>query len=360
MTVTTGGRGSASAAVRACGFREQRVGIVELRGCGLVAHLLATIIAVSWSSTWLIVTICPSFISVLMTSAAFTDILCARSATEIVSGTVMSRISGSAGRRAVRRRRRRGASGADPCGTLQPVDAAAPGVSPRVLSALRRATSSCHAVAGALLAACRFLLRPAWPPADAACLRWPSASRPAWPPRRGLRGFALAAAAAFAPHLRQRRAASASLRSRSRSLLRPCCSLGLPRRTARPACAPLPRGSRSARRDARASSAAWRRGTPARAGGCGSFDSGGSVRAPAARRSARLPARLPRPIRAARDDFLRRPAPRSAASATGARRFRRRFALDEHALLAHLDLDRARLAGGARLLDLGRLLADDA
>ena len=53
-----------------------------------------TIIAVSWSSTWLIVTIVPIFIIVLMTSAAFTDILCARSATEIVSGTMISRTSG--------------------------------------------------------------------------------------------------------------------------------------------------------------------------------------------------------------------------------------------------------------------------
>ena len=43
------------------------------------------------------VTICPSRISVLMTSAAFTAILWARSATEMVSGTVMSRMSGSAG-----------------------------------------------------------------------------------------------------------------------------------------------------------------------------------------------------------------------------------------------------------------------
>ena len=55
-----------------------------------------TIIAVSWSSTWLIVTIVPIFISTLMSSAAFTDILCARSATLIVSGTVTSRTSGPA------------------------------------------------------------------------------------------------------------------------------------------------------------------------------------------------------------------------------------------------------------------------
>ena len=55
------------------------------------------IIAVSWSSIWLIVTIWPSFIIALMTSEAFTDILCARSATVIVSGTCTSRTIGSVG-----------------------------------------------------------------------------------------------------------------------------------------------------------------------------------------------------------------------------------------------------------------------
>ncbi|CFO11244.1 Uncharacterised protein [Bordetella pertussis] len=54
-----------------------------------------TIIAVSWSSTWLIVTIWPSFINCLMTSAAFTDILWARSATLMVSGTWISRAMNS-------------------------------------------------------------------------------------------------------------------------------------------------------------------------------------------------------------------------------------------------------------------------
>src|SRR6266436_4432647 len=39
----------------------------------------------------------PSFISTLMTSAALTDILCARSPTVIVSGTITSRTTGSAG-----------------------------------------------------------------------------------------------------------------------------------------------------------------------------------------------------------------------------------------------------------------------
>ena len=39
----------------------------------------------------------PMFISTLMTSAAFTDILCAKSATEIVSGIGISRMIGSEG-----------------------------------------------------------------------------------------------------------------------------------------------------------------------------------------------------------------------------------------------------------------------
>src|SRR5690606_34340516 len=48
---------------------------------------------------------------------------------------------------------------------------------------------------------------------------------------------------------------------------------------------------------------------------------------------------------------------RSGRRRRGLGRRGRAVALDEHALLAHLDLDRARLAGGVGLLDLGRLLA---
>jgi hypothetical protein len=48
-----------------------------------------TIIAVSWSSTWLMVTIEPIFIMTLMTSVALTAILCARSETEMVSGRAL-------------------------------------------------------------------------------------------------------------------------------------------------------------------------------------------------------------------------------------------------------------------------------
>ena len=65
------------------------------------------------------VTIWPSFIMALMTSAAFTDILCARSATVMVSGTCTSITFGSDGAANVasavlvampRRRRRASAS----------------------------------------------------------------------------------------------------------------------------------------------------------------------------------------------------------------------------------------------------------
>src|SRR6218665_3174877 len=56
-----------------------------------------TIIAVSWSSGWLMVTIWPIFISALMTSEALIDILCATSATVMVSGTCTSMMRVSAG-----------------------------------------------------------------------------------------------------------------------------------------------------------------------------------------------------------------------------------------------------------------------
>ena len=49
-----------------------------------------TIMAVSWSSGWLMVTIWPIFISALITSDALTAILCASSATVMVSGTCTS------------------------------------------------------------------------------------------------------------------------------------------------------------------------------------------------------------------------------------------------------------------------------
>ncbi|MDT4880594.1 hypothetical protein FQZ97_1163650 [compost metagenome] len=53
--------------------------------------------AVSWSSGWLIVTIWPSFIICLMTSDDFRLILCASSATVMVSGTCTSMTLSSVG-----------------------------------------------------------------------------------------------------------------------------------------------------------------------------------------------------------------------------------------------------------------------
>ena len=77
---------------------EEGIRIVQLGGDRRVAPISSTmIIAVSWSSTWLMVTIEPIFISALMTSVALIAILCARSATEIVSGTWTSRTTGSVG-----------------------------------------------------------------------------------------------------------------------------------------------------------------------------------------------------------------------------------------------------------------------
>ena len=53
--------------------------------------------AVSWSSGWLMVTIWPSFINCLITSLALIAILCANSATVIVSGTWTSMMRASTG-----------------------------------------------------------------------------------------------------------------------------------------------------------------------------------------------------------------------------------------------------------------------
>jgi hypothetical protein len=89
MTVTTGARGraSASAPVSSC---VKASGSSSAAVTALWPISSTTIIAVSWSSDWLMVTIWPSFISCLITSEAFTDILCASSATVIVSGTCTS------------------------------------------------------------------------------------------------------------------------------------------------------------------------------------------------------------------------------------------------------------------------------
>ncbi len=90
----------------------------------------------------------PSFISVLITSAALTAILCARSPTEMVSGTSTSRTIGSAGiwagwTSSAWRWRPRGPP-------RQP--AAPPAASPRVLMPRRLAASSFQAVEAGFLA----------------------------------------------------------------------------------------------------------------------------------------------------------------------------------------------------------------
>ena len=56
-----------------------------------------TIRAVSWSIDWLMVTIMPIFIRALTTSTPLTAILCAKSATVMVSGTKTSCTTGSVG-----------------------------------------------------------------------------------------------------------------------------------------------------------------------------------------------------------------------------------------------------------------------
>ena len=97
MTVTTGARGSCSCSASASASSRNASGSSSLAASAVWPISSTTIIAVSWSSCWLIVTIWPSFISCLMTSDAFTDILWARSATEIVSGMCTSCAWNSAG-----------------------------------------------------------------------------------------------------------------------------------------------------------------------------------------------------------------------------------------------------------------------
>ena len=89
MTVTTGGRVSLTAS--SCSVSSMNVsGSLAAAACALCPISSTIIIAVSWSSTWLIVTIMPMPMSVLITSEALTAILWAKSATEMVSGTSTS------------------------------------------------------------------------------------------------------------------------------------------------------------------------------------------------------------------------------------------------------------------------------
>ena len=140
ITVTTGGRDISSAVEMGTSSRKVS-GSSSLEATALWPISSTRIIAVSWSSTWLMVTIWPSFIRCLMTSAALTDILWARSATVMVSAICTSRTTGSldpapwASSRWSRWR---------PPPRGPPRQPLAPPVSPRVLSARRLAPSSCH------------------------------------------------------------------------------------------------------------------------------------------------------------------------------------------------------------------------
>lgn len=90
MTVTTGGRGLGSPWYSTASSSENASGSSSVAATALWPSSSTTIIAVSWSSDWLMVTIWPNFINTLMTSEALTAILCASSATVMVSGTCTS------------------------------------------------------------------------------------------------------------------------------------------------------------------------------------------------------------------------------------------------------------------------------
>ncbi len=96
MTVTIGGRGSTSAAASS-GCSSSASGLVGLASLTVCPISSITTVAVSRSSTWLIVTRLPRPIKVFITSPALTDIFCASSATAIVSGSTTSRIIGCVG-----------------------------------------------------------------------------------------------------------------------------------------------------------------------------------------------------------------------------------------------------------------------
>src|SRR6266513_1571523 len=142
MTVTTGARGFNSAPWCSGTSASRDSGSSSLAALATWPMSVTTIIAVSWSSTWLMVTMLPSFISTLMTSAALTDILWARSPTLMVSGTMISRITGSTGALNCCTLSAAGAAALlclAPLGVCQPE---APWTSPRVLIVRRLTPSS--------------------------------------------------------------------------------------------------------------------------------------------------------------------------------------------------------------------------
>src|SRR4051812_15938436 len=90
MTVTTGARGSDSALCDATSSSVKASGSSRAAVIALWPISSTRIMAVSWSSDWLMVTSWPIFISTLMTSEALIAILCASSDTVMVSGTCTS------------------------------------------------------------------------------------------------------------------------------------------------------------------------------------------------------------------------------------------------------------------------------
>src|SRR6266513_255400 len=142
MTVTTGARGINAASWCSGTSARRDSGSSSFAALATWPISVTTIIAVSWSSTWLIVTMLPSFISTLITSAALTDILWARSPTLMVSGTMSSRTTGSAGALNCCTFSAAGATAVlclAPLGVCQPE---APCTSPRVLIVRRLTPSS--------------------------------------------------------------------------------------------------------------------------------------------------------------------------------------------------------------------------
>ena len=143
ITVTTGGRDSSVPS--SCDSARKLSGSSSFAGFATWPISATTIIAVSWSITWLMVTMEPIFIMTLMTSAAFTDILCARSPRVMVSGTSTSTTLGSAG--AANSVAPSSSRWRDPRGPARQPPRPLP-ESPRVLIWRRLAASSTHAVAG--------------------------------------------------------------------------------------------------------------------------------------------------------------------------------------------------------------------
>jgi len=145
MTVTTGGRVSRLPSSFAAEAARNDSGSSSLAGLPTWPISWTTIIAVSWSITWLMVTIEPIFIMTLMTSAAFTLILCARSATEMVSGIGTSMTLGSEGAANVLLP---SSSRWRPPPARERQPSRPPEASPRVLMPRRRAWSSTQDEAG--------------------------------------------------------------------------------------------------------------------------------------------------------------------------------------------------------------------